>query len=258
MTSRSQLAIHSIASVSSKRRATSSTFPWKHSWTQPPDLEAVTSLKRCVEVALWAWCSSVWLADAVRRYCVKCLNISRSRCASSQNRKCSTHSQQSNPIRRRTCSGNLLRACVTWLWKDGAEYFVFKLTPPSLSLVPTLKAVFPRSKHLFSYRNGLNVAKSSLKVSCKMPLMQQAFLLAKISPKLAEKSILACGVPSPKFNSAQTSEVAFFFSIWAFTCRNFSSTSRFGVERCRSALWGCCVESWRKSEKNIRILRNKS
>lgn len=67
---------------------------------------------------------------------------------------------------------------------------------------------------MFSYRNGLDVAKSSLRIAPKMPLMQQAFLLAKISPNLAEKSILACGVPSPKFHSTQRSDLAFFFTIW--------------------------------------------
>ena len=139
----------------------------------------------------------------------------------------------------------LIKSCVILLCKPGkrsagaghveefegvaVRAYAFKMTPPTVALVPTLLRLFPRSKQLFMYRQGLHVARSSYRVAPQMPLIQLALLNAKLSARRAERVFESIGVASDMLAIVTDSDIAFFYHIWATCVRVYLHCRRDGL-----------------------------
>ena len=127
----------------------------------------------------------------------------------------------------------LVKSCVILLCKlkcSDADAYVFKMTPPTITIMPALQQLFPSAKFLFTYRNGLDVAKSSYKVAPQMPLIQMALLNAKFSARRAQRAFAAMGIPSDQFSIVINNNLAFFYYIWVTCVRSYRSVRQQHVD----------------------------
>jgi len=111
--------------------------------------------------------------------------------------------------------------------RDIAAY-ILKPTAPTIDAVPMFLRIFPESKQLFMYREGIKVAQSLVRTSTQMPMLALTFVLTKIHPKLAELSVEAMGLPAKDFKVKIPSPLAFSVFVWAVCCNKYLNLRRDG------------------------------
>ena len=93
--------------------------------------------------------------------------------------------------------------------------YLLKTTGPTVDAVPEFIRLFPKSKHLFMYREGLPVAKSLYKSGKQMPLLDLVFLVTPFSQKLTRAGVAAMGLSADMFKVRCSDGMVFCFFVWA-------------------------------------------
>ena len=81
--------------------------------------------------------------------------------------------------------------------------YVIKLSQQTICLTPVLVQLFPKSKHLFMYRNGLKVAQSVAKLMRSLPYLEFIFQFAHYSccMNVARRMTTKFGLPTSDFDN---------------------------------------------------------
>ena len=130
----------------------------------------------------------------------------------------------------------LIKSCVLLLCKPRAAAsaeaaavhttYVIKLVPPTIHMVPKLHRLFPTARHVFTYRQGLDVAKSSYRIAEQMPLILLLLLSSKLPSQHAQRMAAAMGVPRATFADIASNDVALFYYFWSFCVRAYHECRR--------------------------------
>ena len=108
---------------------------------------------------------------------------------------------------------------------------IIKVMPPLIEDVPTYLRLYPNSKQLFMYREGLKVAHSLVRVSTQVPLLALLLIATEIHPRLTEMTVEAMGLPANEdFNIKLPSPLIFCFYLWAGICRKYLGLRANGYE----------------------------
>ena len=108
--------------------------------------------------------------------------------------------------------------------------YIIKPTAPSIEAVPMYLRLYPNSKQLFMYREGLKVAQSMVRVSTQVPLFALAVIVTKIHPRLTEMTFEAMGLPAKDFKIKLPNHLTFSVYLWAIICRKYLDLRRKGYE----------------------------
>ena len=119
----------------------------------------------------------------------------------------------------------LIRNCIRMQCKPfrnrRISAYIIKPTAPSIEAVPMYLRLYPDSKQIFMYREGLKVAQSLVRTSTQMPLLALTLILTKIHPRLSEMSVEAMGLPAKDFKVKLPSPMTFAVYVWALICRKY-------------------------------------
>ena len=107
---------------------------------------------------------------------------------------------------------------------------VLKLTAPTINAVPMFVKLYPESKQLFMYREGLKVVQSNIKVATQMPMLALTFKLLAFHPRLSEMCVESMGVQAKDFKVRLPSPMAFCVFIWALHCRKYLDLRLQGID----------------------------
>ena len=108
--------------------------------------------------------------------------------------------------------------------------YIIKPTAPSIEAVPMYLRLYPNSKQLFMYREGLKVAQSIVRTSTQMPMFALTLIVTKIHPRLAEMTVEAMGLPAKDFKIQLPSPITFAVYVWAIICRKYLDLRKNGYE----------------------------
>ena len=99
--------------------------------------------------------------------------------------------------------------------------YIVKLSAPCIEVVPMYLRLYPNSKQLFMYREGLKVAQSFVRASTQLPLGALVLIVAMIHPCLTEMCFEAMGLPAQDFKIKLPSPMTFAVYFWAIICRKY-------------------------------------
>ena len=99
--------------------------------------------------------------------------------------------------------------------RQPVEFYALKPTVPTISAVPMFLRLFPQSKQVFMYREGMPVGKSYVKVASELPLMGIMMLMSRFSETLSMKTVEKMGLPAEMFKVKITDSFVFGIYIWA-------------------------------------------
>ena len=108
--------------------------------------------------------------------------------------------------------------------------YIIKVMPPLIEAVPTYLRLYPESKQLFMYREGLKVAHSLVRISTQVPLLALLLMVTKLHPRLAEMTVEAMGLPVNEDLPRLPSPLIFCFYLWAGLCRKYLGLRENGYE----------------------------
>jgi len=108
--------------------------------------------------------------------------------------------------------------------------YILKPTGPTIDAVPMFMRLYPNSKQIFMYREGLKVAQSLARTATQMPLLALTFVFTKMHPRLAEMGVEAMGLPAKEFKVQLPSPLAFCVFVWAMICRKYLDLRNSGIK----------------------------
>lgn len=108
------------------------------------------------------------------------------------------------------------------------DAYILKPTAPTINAVPMFVRIFPESKQLFMYREGLKVAQSLIKTSSQMPMLALVFKLTALHPKLSELGVEAMGFSPKDFKVSLPNPMTFSIFVWAVFCNRYNLLRRDG------------------------------
>jgi hypothetical protein len=127
----------------------------------------------------------------------------------------------------------LIRNCIRMQCKPIRDRpisaYILKPTAPTIHAVPQFIRLFPNSKQLFMYREGLKVAQSLVRTASQMPMLALTLILTKLHPKLTEMSIQAMGLPAEDYNVKLPSPLTFTIFVWCVTCKKYLDLRHEGI-----------------------------
>ena len=103
------------------------------------------------------------------------------------------------------------------LCKRQKETYVFKLTIPTMALIPHMKRLYPDVHCLFLYRDGLNVAQSLVKIVSVTPYLAFKFHRRVLSFRLKNMYHRLTG--REKVKSMQESTLQYSAMLWAYAIK---------------------------------------
>ena len=105
--------------------------------------------------------------------------------------------------------------------KKPAAYFI-KISTPAMSAMDQVKRVFPDTKFLFMYREGLDVAVSLAKISYRLPVLRLMFTLGRIHKVFTRGFYEAVtGMPAKDLSYRIKHQVLFTLIVWVTMCRKY-------------------------------------
>ena len=99
--------------------------------------------------------------------------------------------------------------------------YIIKLTGPSIEAVPMYLHLYPNSKQLLMYREGLKVAQSLVRAATQAPMFALALLVANIHPRFTQMTIEAMGLPAKDFGVRLQNPLTRCVHTWAVICHNY-------------------------------------
>ena len=96
--------------------------------------------------------------------------------------------------------------------------YIFKPTAASIEAVPMYLRLYPNSRQLFMYREGLKVAQSLVRISTQALMFALTLIATKIHPRLAQMSFEAMGLPGKNLKIKLPSPMTFCVHFWAKIC----------------------------------------
>jgi hypothetical protein len=106
------------------------------------------------------------------------------------------------------------------------DAYVLKPTAPTVDAVSMLLRIFPDSKQIFMYREGLKVAQSLVRSAKGMPMLGLTFILTTLHPRLCQMSIEAMGLPAKEFKVKLSTPLVFSVYVWAVFCSKYLALRR--------------------------------
>jgi hypothetical protein len=128
----------------------------------------------------------------------------------------------------------LIRSCIRIQCKPlrnrTIAAYILKPTAHTIDAVPLFKRVYPDSKQIFMYREGLKVAQSLIRTSTQIPMFALTLILTKLHPRLAEMGVEAMGLPAKDFKVRLTSPMVFCAYGWATFCKKYLELRKNGIK----------------------------
>ena len=93
--------------------------------------------------------------------------------------------------------------------------YILKTTAPTIDAVPMFIRLFPDSKQVFMYREGLKVAQSLFRSGKQMPLLELTFLVTPLSQTLTRKAVESMGLSPDMFKVKCIDGFVFSLYVWA-------------------------------------------
>ena len=111
--------------------------------------------------------------------------------------------------------------------------YVIKLSQQTIWLTPSLIQLFPHSKHLFMYRNGLKVAQSVAKLMRSLPFLDFIFQFSQYSccMNIARNMTTKFGLPVSDFDNINSLVSPIFCGaiLWAASIAKYEQFKRDGL-----------------------------
>ena len=105
--------------------------------------------------------------------------------------------------------------------KKPAAYLI-KISSPAMCEMNQIKRVFPDTKFLFMYREGLDVAVSLAKISYRLPILRLVFTLGRIHKVFTQVLFEAVtGMPAKDLSYRIKHQVLFTLIVWVTMCRKY-------------------------------------
>ena len=110
------------------------------------------------------------------------------------------------------------------------QVYVVKPTAQTVVAVPDFARVFPKSKQLFMYREGVSVAKSVFKAGLTLPLMHIVFLVTPFSGRLTQEGVVAMGLNASLMKHRCADGLVYGFFVWASVIAKYREFVRQGID----------------------------
>lgn len=92
--------------------------------------------------------------------------------------------------------------------------YVLKLTSPAMQGLPIVAELFPKSRHLFMYRDSLKVAQSLYRLSEELPALKTVFVMGKGSETRLGWCVEAMGMPKDAFKFTLQFDLSIGTMLW--------------------------------------------
>lgn len=102
-----------------------------------------------------------------------------------------------------------------------AEHFILKPTSLTFEALPYFSRSFPNAYNLFLYRNGLQTAKSTVKVGHKLPIIATAFSLCNLSDRFSKWIVQRLGLPADACNFTCLTPLHGCVIMWALSIKQY-------------------------------------
>ena len=105
--------------------------------------------------------------------------------------------------------------------KTTSAYFL-KINATAISQMNRIRQVFPDSKLLFLYRDGIPVAESIIKISYKLPILRTIFIFGKTHKSFVRIFYeTVTGLPAKDFDCDLKGDAQFALMIWVILCKQY-------------------------------------